>query len=60
MLAGLGHTMYLRVGGDSKKNRVDPKQCPITSPDRPGLPVFQRATLKNWVWPGDEASLAQH
>ena len=37
-----------RVGGDSKPR---PKQCPITSPDRPGPLVFQRATLKNWVGP---------
>ena len=22
----------------------------------PGLPVVQRAALKNWVWPGDEAN----
>ena len=22
----------------------------------PGPPVFQRATLQNWVWPGDEAT----
>ena len=22
----------------------------------PGLPAFQRATLKSWEWPGDEAS----
>ena len=22
----------------------------------PGPPVFQRATLKNWAWPGDEAN----
>ena len=22
----------------------------------PGSPVFQRATLKNWEWPGDEAN----
>ena len=22
----------------------------------PGPPVFQRATLKSWVWPGDEAT----
>ena len=42
-----------RVGGDSKPR---PKQCPITSPDRPGPLVFQRATLKNWVGPGYEAS----
>ena len=41
-----------RMGGDSKPR---PKQCPITSPDRPGPLVFQRATLKNWVGPGYEA-----
>ena len=33
-----------------------PKQRPITSSDRPGLPIFQRATLKNWARPGYEAS----
>ena len=22
----------------------------------PGPPVFERASLKNWEWPGDEAS----
>ena len=43
-----------RMGGDSKPR---PKPRPITSPDRPGLPVFQHATLKNWVGPGYEASL---
>ena len=32
-----------RMGGDFKPC---PKPRPITSPDRPGLPVFQRATLK--------------
>ena len=42
-----------RVGGDSKPR---PKQCPITSPDRPGPLVFQRATLKNWVRPRYEAT----
>ena len=36
-------------GGDSKPR---PEQRLITSPDRPGLPVFQCATLKN---PGYEA-----
>ena len=41
-----------RMGGDSKPR---PKQRPITSPDRPGLPLFQRATLQNWVRPGYEA-----
>ena len=42
------------MGGDSKPR---PKQCPITSPDRPGPLVFQRATLKNWVGPGYEAKV---
>ena len=28
----------------------------LTCPRVPGPPVFQRATLKNWVGPGDEAS----
>ena len=35
-----------------------PKQCPhviITSHNRPGLPIFQRATLKNTGRPGYEA-----
>ena len=44
-----------REGGDSKPR---PKQCPITSPDRPGPLVFQRATLKNWVGPGYESKLS--
>ena len=47
-----GVSLRRRVGGDSKPR---PKQCPITSPDRPGPLVFQRATLKNWVGPGYEA-----
>ena len=27
----------------------------VTWDEIPGSPVFQRATLKNWEWPGDEA-----
>ena len=42
------------ASGNSKPR---PKQHPITSPDRPGLLVFQRATLKNWVRPGYKATL---
>ena len=41
-----------QLGGDSKPC---PKPCPITSPDRVGLPIIKRATLKNWVRPGYEA-----
>ena len=26
----------------------------------PGPPVFQRATLKSWEWPGDEARETEH
>ena len=36
------------------------KPRPITSPDRPGLPDFSRATLKNMGRPGYEASPGRH
>ena len=42
----------VKVGGYSQ---LHPNLCPITSPDRPGLPVF---TLKNWERPGYEAKRA--
>ena len=42
------------MGGDAQPCL---KLCPITSPDRPGLPNFSRATLKNMGWPGYEARL---
>ena len=32
----------------------------LTCPRVPGPPVFLRATLKNWEWPGDEATRSVH